>query len=400
MIVRLFSICVIFAASSVAWFILAATIHARTWNRGPMLRGRVESNWGGPHAQRNPTARIELPPAAANVPTRQISVTPDSTRAEADLHLQHRQKGLLWYSTYAVVFSGRWTFRNPSEGARAVTFEFPFPAAKAIYDDLVFTIDGKPADLKLDSSGATATVPAAPGQVLTLETRYRSQGLESWSYKFGKEVAAVKDFQLTVSTDFPNPDFPEGGLSPTVKRRTEHGWDLVWSYRNLMSGQQVRITMPEKLQPGPLAGQISYFAPVSLLFFFFVLFMITTLRRIDLHPMHYFFLAASFFAFHLLLAYLVDHISIHVAFIISSLVSLALTVSYLRLITGFRFAAREAALAQFVYLVLFSYAFFFEGFTGLAVSIGAIVTLFVTMQTTGRINWNSVQLTAPSQQQP
>jgi hypothetical protein len=35
--------------------------------------------------------------------------------------------------------------------------------------------------------------------------------------------------------------------------------------------------MPEKLQPGPLAGQISYCAPVSLLLFFFVVFVITTI---------------------------------------------------------------------------------------------------------------------------
>jgi hypothetical protein len=52
------------------------------------------------------------------------------------------------------------------------------------------------------------------------------------------------------------------------------------------------------LQPGPLAGQISYFAPVSLFFFFFLIFIITTLRGIDLHPMNDFFLAAAFFAFH------------------------------------------------------------------------------------------------------
>jgi hypothetical protein len=37
--------------------------------------------------------------------------------------------------------------------------------------------------------------------------------------------------------------------------------------------------------------------------------------------------------------------------------------------------------------VLFSYAFFFKGFTGLAITIGSIVTLFVVMQLTGRIRW-------------
>src|SRR5687767_4443824 len=98
MIARILSICVIFAATCVAWFILGSTIHTRTWSRGPMLRDRVESNWGGPHAQRRPGAWIEVSAAEANMPSQQISLTPDSTRVEADLRLAHRQKGLLWYS--------------------------------------------------------------------------------------------------------------------------------------------------------------------------------------------------------------------------------------------------------------------------------------------------------------
>jgi inner membrane protein involved in colicin E2 resistance len=96
--------------------------------------------------------------------------------------------------------------------------------------------------------------------------------------------------------------------------------------------------------------------------------IITTMRGIDLHPMNYFFLAAAFFSFHLLLAYLVDHMSIHAAFALSALVSVFLVVSYLRLVVGIGFASREAALAQIVYLVLFSYAFFLKGFTGLAIT--------------------------------
>ena len=147
------------------------------------------------------------------------------------------------------------------------------------------------------------------------------------------------------------------------------------------------MVMPEKLQPGPLAGKISFFAPVSLFFFFFLMLIITALRGIDLHPMNYFFLAAAFFAFHLLLAYLVDHVSVHTAFAIAAAVSIFLVVSYLRLVVGIRFATREAALAQFVYLVMFSYAFFLKGFTGLAITIGSVLTLFVVMQVTGRIRW-------------
>ena len=74
--------------------------------------------------------------------------------------------------------------------------------------------------------------------------------------------------------------------------------------------------------------------------------------------------------------------------VISSIVSVTLVVSYLRLVVGMRFAALEAGTAQLVYLVLFSYAFFWRGFTGLAITITAIITLFVVMQATGRIRWS------------
>jgi inner membrane protein involved in colicin E2 resistance len=248
---------------------------------------------------------------------------------------------------------------------------------------------------------AAARRRLAPGAKPVLKAAYRSQGLDNWKYTFsrenadgGKEISQARDFHLLVKADFSGFDFPDNSLSPTEKRQTANGWELEWNYQNLVSGFDIALKMPQKLQPGPLAGRISFFAPVSLFFFFFLVFMLSTLRGNDLHPMNYFFLACAFFAFHLLLAYLADHISIHAAFVISSVVSIALVIRYLRLVVDFRFAVVNAGLTQLIYLVLFSYAFFFEGFTGLAVTIGAILTLFVVMQMTGRIRWEE-KLLAP-----
>jgi len=197
----------------------------------------------------------------------------------------------------------------------------------------------------------------------------------------------VQNYRLRMNTDFKDIDFPDNTLSPTEKREAGTGWQLNWTFKNLLSGYRIAMTMPAKLQPGPLASEISFFAPVSLFFFFFVIFILTTTRDIELHPMNYFFLAAAFFAFHLLLAYLVDHLNIYWSFTIASLVSVLLVISYLRIVVGARFALREAALAQVTYLVLFSFAFFFRGYTGLSITIGAILTLFLVMQMTGKIRW-------------
>jgi hypothetical protein len=38
-------------------------------------------------------------------------------------------------------------------------------------------------------------------------------------------------------------------------------------------------------------------------------------------------------------------------------------------------------------MILFSYSFFFEGLTGLTITIGAIVTLALLMAATARVNW-------------
>jgi hypothetical protein len=40
--------------------------------------------------------------------------------------------------------------------------------------------------------------------------------------------------------------------------------------------------------------------------------------------------------------------------------------------------------------VLFSYTFFFERYTGLAITILCILTLFIAMQFTGRVDWDTL----------
>jgi hypothetical protein len=81
---------------------------------------------------------------------------------------------------------------------------------------------------------------------------------------------------------------------------------------------------------------------------------------------------------------------VEAAFALSSVVSVFLAVSYLRLVVSARFAYVEAGLAQLVYLVGFSLAHFWEGFTGLTTTVLAIVTLYLMMQLTGRVRWSEV----------
>jgi inner membrane protein involved in colicin E2 resistance len=364
MVKRIGALVFIFVCTSIAWAILGSTILERTYS--PLsgeLKSRVAASWGTAQKQTPPKASYQheviqvIEDKKGPKKIKKIETVPlalDASKIDVVLDLTHRQKGLLWYNTYAVAFRGDYNFINSSSQDQDVTFYLSFPSQQAVYDDLTMSVDNLPLAVKYAGTGASGTVRVAAGKAAVLHTGYRSQGLDDWRYQFGEGVSQIPNFTLDMHTNFKDIDFPENTISPTAKRETDRGWDLTWNYKNLVSGYEIGMAMPEKLQPGPLAGQISYFAPVSLFFFFFLMFIITTLRGIDLHPMNYFFLATAFFAFHLFLAYLVDHVSIHAAFVICSLVSIFLVVSYLRLVVGLRFAAVEAGLAQFLFLVLFS----------------------------------------------
>lgn len=404
---RLVAIAAIFVLSCLAWGILTASIVARTGEFDDRLRHEVAGLWGGEHRQLAPTACVERTreveeriadtgePANSRTVTRTVTecsaVPLASSRVRVDLRLTHQRKGLLWYDTYVVGFDGTYRVRNPDPERRTMSVALAFPSSQAIYDGFVFQVNGRTMAVTDLTTGLHVRVPVDPGDDAIVEVQYESRGLGQWSYAFAEEgVAEVGDFQLSMDTDFKEVDFPAGTLSPTARQETAEGWLLTWRFDRMVTGQRIGMDLPNRQNPGPLAARMTAFAPVSLLFFLAVMVILGVLQGRNLHPVNYGFLSAAFFAFHLLLAYLVDHVRFHVAFAAAAAVSVFLVISYLRLVAGTRFAFVRAGLAQLVFLVLFSYAFFFEGYTGLTVTIGAIVTLFVLMQATAGVDWGQV----------
>ncbi len=409
MIARIAAILFIYVCSCVGWVILGASVFQRSNEASTSLRENVASIWGRPQTQMAPTAFYRqlahtLPPSdealAANTDEKAderarpryetVPVALQQSRVNADLKLEYRRKGLVWFSTYRVDFHGTYRFENTSGEEREITVRFQLPDGQGLYDGFSAKVNGREVGGEIANSTLSVRERVPAGGALELATGYRSQGLDSWTYSFGKGASRVNDFLLVMKTNFDDIDFPDSGLAPSARSKTGEGWELRWEYASLLSGLNAGMTMPAKLQPGELVGRITFFAPVSLMFFFFLMFILTLLKNIEIHPMNYFFLAASFFSFHLLLAYTADLIDIHLAFLISSAVSIFLVVSYLRLVVGMKFALREAGLLQFLYLVGFSYTFFLKGYSALCVTIASIVTLYIVMQLTGRIRWGEL----------
>lgn len=403
---RLFAIAAIFLAASIAWLVLGGVMTSRSGSQSSELRNRVADLWGQPQTQSAPGLVFEWTSPRETVRTETINgverqlkdygldlnkrdVSVASTRIDADLHLDQRLKGLAWYSLYDVGFRGAWSYVHARPESGQLRVSFRFPDAQGIYDAFSFTVDGHPQDLRPSGGVVEAVVPVAPGQRVDLAVAYKSRGLDAWRYLPDTGVASLKDFALHMTTDFGDIDFPSSTLSPSSRERSGAGWKLDWTFQQVVTGHGIGMSMPTRVQPGQLAAALSFSAPISLGFFFILLLVLGRLRGLDLHPVNFLFLGAAFFSFHLLFAYSVDHLHIAPAFALASATSVLLVVSYLRLVVSPRFAFVEAGGAQLVYLVGFSLAHFWEGFTGLAVTVLSILTLFLLMQLTGRVRWGT-----------
>ena len=408
--VRLCAIALIYLTATIAWFVLGTSVVARSGEFDDRLSSEVALLWGGPHVQTAPDVWYERPKTiteavervdasgrkitenVTRVVTERVSVPIQSSDVDVSLALDHRKKGLLWYDTYGVTLRATYRAVNPVTTPEVIFAHLKFPSEQVQFDNFTFRINGQAASQTSDQAkGATARAEVAAAGDLLIELTYDSRGLDTWTYAFAPTgVTEVRNFALRMRTNFGGFDFPAGTMSPSSSREIDGGAELDWRFNSLLTGRSIGLDLPNRLNPGPLTARITYFAPVSLLFFLTVTVILGILHAESLHPMHYAFLSAAFFAFHLLLAYLVDHVPMHWSFALASATSIVLVATYLRGVVGARLAVASACLAQFVFLVLFSYAFFFEGYTGLTVAVGAIATLFVLMQSTARVDWSRV----------
>ena len=430
---NLFGIGVVWLLATVAWMALGGVTQNRGNAQKNVLREKVNDLWGQAQVQRAPLVsyRREIPrpepepepagkagtrrPAAAKLkdapakkpePPRYeqdpVKASLASTRVRAELHSDPRRKGLVWYALYDVAFAADYSYVHEDERPGLLRIELALPGEGAVYDDLVFSVDGEDRSAALDSEPGSLVyeLRVLPKQRVAFRGGYKSRGIDTWRYQPTAGASRLNDFRLALVTDFQKLDFPSETLSPSTREKSGNGYKLAWDFKQMVTGQGIGVVMPSHIQPGELAAALSFSAPVSLLFFFAVVFVLATLRKIDVHPINYLLIAAAFFAFHLLFAYSVDHVSVETAFVVCSAVSVVLVVSYLRLVVSTVFACREAALAQLLYLVGFSLAHFWDGYTGLTITILAILTLFVMMQLTGRIRWHEVLGSSGGRKQP
>lgn len=381
---RLIALVFIFFATAAGWFLLGGTLSHRSTDRSGTLGGAVHQGWGPPLEQLHPQTWYLTPGAARP----EVTLPPASSSVTVDVRYEPKKKGLMWHRTYSVFFSAEYQVINPSPVTQTIYVRFQLPSPDVSYRNFSLQLGDAPPSERTPRDGILVEAVSLPaGGRAPLRIVYETRGSDSWRYQFGGN-SRIRNFALRLTTDFSEIDFPAGTASPTSRTPANGGWQFLWEYPDVLAPGGIGLDMPSVLNAGPVAARITFFAPVGLLFFFTVVMLIGTVKDAPLHPMNYFFLAAGFFAFQLLFAYLVDLLPLFVSFAIASGVSLGLVGGYTHAVTRGRLTLPVVA-AQFAFMVLFSASFFLEGLTGLTITLGAITTLALLMRVTARVDWTA-----------
>ena len=263
---RLLAIGLILFVATIAWFVLGTSVTARSGEFDARLAQEVAQLWGGPHRQVAPAVlverdrqvreKVQQQTASGETVTSEVTKTVtdrdpvpfESSTMNVDLRLAHRQKGLLWYDTYTVSFTGRYVVRNPDASVRTMVARVGFPSKDALYDGFLVRFNGEEAPaLSNLSDGVEVTTVLAPHAEATLEIRYTSRGLDQWRYAIGEAgVSQARNLTLRMTTNFRDVDFPAGTISPTSRRDLPEGARLDWTFTSLVTGQSIGVDLPAK----------------------------------------------------------------------------------------------------------------------------------------------------------
>ena len=156
----------------------AATVGPGRHLRGPEARAAAAGRDPVGAGQHRPDHRHRAPPAngvgtgsgASSGDGVVQKVSLEASDVDVALDLEHRRKGLLWYSTYRVRFAGAYRVANHTDEPHDFVVSFMFPTEGAIYDNFRFAVGGREVDdLQMTSSTVMGKVHLAPGESQTVE---------------------------------------------------------------------------------------------------------------------------------------------------------------------------------------------------------------------------------------
>lgn len=299
-----------------------------------------------------------------------------------------RAKGLLKYAGYDLVFDGTYTIENLQNKSRKFYFNFPLPENAGNITNIKVELDQNSysGDTNL-ANGFDWQGKLKPGEMRTFRIRYHAKGTDRFNYLLGTNQLEVRRLDIQLNTNFEDYLIPDNAMAPTGEASDNEHKQLLWQSDNLITGQNVAIEFKISGNYGAVASKLFYYSPLSLGLFTGLLLIMGIAKQTRLHPMHFLFLMTGFFIFYLFGSYVIGLLHILIGIFLALLLSTGIMLYYAYLIKRGRDLIYNVGFGAGMFQWIFSIAFFFPAYTGLLITIAAIIAFVVLMHSTAKVDW-------------
>jgi len=294
----------------------------------------------------------------------------------ANLHIDFRQKGCCGSARTRWISNGAYSFQNPSSREEEFAIQLPFPAQQAVYDNVQLLLDDKRWRSRQRIAGGLGGRGWPPAQRPCCARHIARKGSTVGRYTFarenadgsGKEISQARDFHFAGENGFFRFRFP--GQFAFADGETADGERLGAGVELSEPGVRIRHRLEDAAEAATRSagGTHQLFSlPYRCSSFSFWCLILSALRAKRFAPDELFLSGMRILCISSPAGVPGDH-TID-SFGVRDFVDRFHCAGGQLLAVGGGLAIRgggDAGLTQLIYLVLFSYAFFFEGFTGLA----------------------------------
>ncbi|MCB1176336.1 MAG: hypothetical protein KDK36_02045 [Leptospiraceae bacterium] len=386
---------------SIAAIAIGARIDSRHKTSYSKIRESISTIWGG-HIYQSPpglTFNTQGEREYENKNTGEIQTQKtiiskglsfEAQKLDIKILKNIRKKGLLVFPGYILEFKSEFTFKNNTGKPSMIYFNLELPSYAGNITDVNVELEGKPytGDSNL-ADGIDWSGVLAKDESRTISISYKAQGTESFNYSIGSQKTEIKDFNVSIETDFEDFVVPSNALVPTNQVSDSSGAKFKWESKNLITGQNIALDFEVEGNYGEVASKLFLYSPLSMFLFVSSLLLITTAKAKHLHPMHYLFIIISFFIFYLLGSYLITYVNVFTGIIISLAVSSGIMLYYVYLLKKGNDLLTSILAAAFIFQWVFSIAFFFPEHTGLLITISTILAFIILLKYTAETEWEN-----------
>lgn len=351
-----------------------------------------------------------------------VVVLPKKLNIKGDIHNQSRKKGLYQISLYTapIEIDGSFELSEDIQNAisdddnpqKSVTVEFALSDLKGISDVMMITIAGKELELKPNGKGFLNETSKLSAKLdlddvndmknIPFSMKFNVKGSQSLRFVPIGELTTV-----ALKSNATTPSFT-GNFLPENSAVTDSGFTCNWkvSYLNRNYPQEFTETKTEivnavdssmfgvdlliPVQHYQQSLRCTKYAMLFIILTFAVFFFVENIQKRNIHPIQYLLVGLALTLFYSLLISLSEHIGFVPAYVVASVMTIAMLTIYTAAVLRIK---KTAFYIGGILTVLYVYIFVLiqmETYALLAGSVGLFFILAGIMYLSQKVDWNRI----------